>query len=159
VVELRCSDEPNLRIPHPRQTDPPSITVPERSFSGRSLHLDELPLGTIRPVLVGADGGEAGALVDGDRPAVEARDREPELVRCEAAAGEVQARLEEALAEAPSRPSGMESESDFKARAVGCCTGGKPIRLPLLVLTAKYWSARATGSSNSARSQGSDVQS
>jgi hypothetical protein len=79
-----------------------------------SLHLDELPFGTVRPMFVRAGGDEAGALIDRDRAAVEARDREPERLRGEAAGGEVQPSFEKARAEALACPVGMESESDSR---------------------------------------------
>jgi hypothetical protein len=84
----------------------------------RTPHFDELPLAAVGPVRKGADGSEAGPLVHGDRPAVEAGDGERELLGREPAAGVLEPCLEEASAETLSCPFGMEAEADLEPRAV-----------------------------------------
>ena len=86
--------------------------------SGGSAHLDELALAPARPVIEDANGDEASTLVDGDRATIEAGDGQRELLRSEAAASVVESCLEEAATEAPSRPVGMQTESDVEAGVV-----------------------------------------
>src|SRR6185312_1266122 len=70
-----------------------------RPVSGRARHLDEAEDAAVRLVVVRAAAGEAGALVDADRPGVERRDGEPELLRPELVAREREPLLDVLLAE------------------------------------------------------------
>src|SRR6476660_1010311 len=88
-------------------------------FLRRTPHFDELPLAAACPVRVDADGSEAGPLVHGDRPAVEADDGERELLGREPAAGVLEPCLEEAFAETLSCPFWMKAEADFEHATSG----------------------------------------
>ena len=57
----------------------------------RTLHFDELPLATVRPVREDANASEAGPLVHRDRPAVEAGDGQRELLRARSGGGRTRA--------------------------------------------------------------------